>query len=328
MGSFDAIKWKDYDLDDLIDFFYGVLLGIAILHGAGYMHRDLTFRNMLLMPGGPPFGVLCDFGKAIQKQWATDAHIGPVYSRAPEVNGTNRYSNKIDIFSCGQAFANILLERMFGSVFYQLTNGPGQMPPAQLIRNLDVVGQYGSRHRHISDIIKDMLSINTLNRPPIWTVLVRWEEVVSTRAWDMGLLTIDPRLAVAPIISTPYPNMSSARPTAPRPIRRQDRAPGLQGQVAGSDLYGSAFGGPSRGGGRETGKMIRSGGGGFTAINKNATKLRPYLGRACKERNPNKDPEATESVEEVAPACPAVKRAWKDRTSEGTNPDGKKTKVT
>lgn len=323
-GSFDAIKWKEYDLDDLIDIFYGVLLGIAVLHEAGYMHRDLTFKNMLLMPGSPPFGVLSDFGKAIQKEWATDTHIGPEYSRAPEVNGTTKYSNKIDIFSCGQAFANILIERIFGSVFMRARCGQGQLPTAELVKSLNAVGKYGGRHRHIADIVKDMLSINTLNRPPIWTVLVRWEEIVSACAWNMGHGPDDARPVVDPIMSMPPPKLGSAHPVAPRPMRRQDR---IQGQAAGSDLYADAFAGPTRGRDRETGKMIRAGGGGFTAVNKYASGLRPYLARPCKGQTPDKEPETTESGEVFPPVWGAVKRAWEDRSSEGPTPELKKPKV-
>ncbi|KAL9023487.1 MAG: hypothetical protein Q9196_007168, partial [Gyalolechia fulgens] len=52
----------------------------------------------------PIRAVLGDFGKAVREERAQNMSIGPAATRAPEVDGTTSYDNKIDVWSMGWAF--------------------------------------------------------------------------------------------------------------------------------------------------------------------------------------------------------------------------------
>ena len=75
------------------------------MHQAGYMHRDVTARNMLIMSLEPPKAVLCDYGKTILANTHTDPALGPRNTLAPEVSddSSSLYDHKIDIWALGWA---------------------------------------------------------------------------------------------------------------------------------------------------------------------------------------------------------------------------------
>ncbi|KAI4087576.1 MAG: hypothetical protein LQ344_006687 [Seirophora lacunosa] len=87
----------------IIDLFRGPLMGLVILHGNGYIHRDVTLKNLFVMSERPPRAVLGDFGKAVQAPCHRDRQIGPIKTLAPEVDGENLYDAKIDVWSMGIA---------------------------------------------------------------------------------------------------------------------------------------------------------------------------------------------------------------------------------
>ncbi|KAL8952116.1 MAG: hypothetical protein Q9222_001953 [Ikaeria aurantiellina] len=99
--DFSGVLWRDHTLYFVRDCFRGPVLGLATLHAAGYMHRDIHIRNLFLMRSTPPEGVLADFGKTIEAETASDDCLGPIHSRAPEVDGRTQYTNKIDVWSLG-----------------------------------------------------------------------------------------------------------------------------------------------------------------------------------------------------------------------------------
>ena len=80
------------------------------MHQEGYMHRDVSVRNMLVMSMNPPKAVLCDFGKAIRAHTQKNPRIGPPNTLAPEIaeDGSRPYNNKIDIWSFGWVCCYIL----------------------------------------------------------------------------------------------------------------------------------------------------------------------------------------------------------------------------
>ena len=72
------------------------------------MHRDVHIKNLFMMRFDRPEAVLGDFGKTIQAHWATDQYLGPIQSRAPEVDGHFQHTNKTDIWSLGTVLLRIL----------------------------------------------------------------------------------------------------------------------------------------------------------------------------------------------------------------------------
>ncbi|KAL8956901.1 MAG: hypothetical protein Q9193_005696 [Seirophora villosa] len=87
----------------IIDLFRGPLMGLVNLHGNGYIHRDVTLKNLFVMSERPPRAVLGDFGKAVQAPCHWDRQIGPIKTLAPEVDGEKLYDAKIDVWSMGIA---------------------------------------------------------------------------------------------------------------------------------------------------------------------------------------------------------------------------------
>lgn len=95
--GFPGMLWGDQNLSSIRDCFQGPVQGLATLHAAGYIHRDVHTRNLFLMRSEPPEAVLGDFGKTIEAESASDNCLGPIHTRAPEVDGRTQYTNKIAI---------------------------------------------------------------------------------------------------------------------------------------------------------------------------------------------------------------------------------------
>lgn len=266
IGSFKSINWNNYTIQQIVDFLYGVVLGIKGLHVAGYMHRDVTERNMLLKPGRTPVGVLSDFGKASHTEFAKDIHIGPAYSRAPEANGVDYYTNAIDVWSAGQAFANIIMRKGYDMPDVHAYIGEvRQLTVPELKDHLDQLASLSSDDLYspLVSIVKDMLADKS-KRPSIKVVAMRWSIHVSPQA----LLVYDN------IIASPRPAMkihsmkgSAGRPPmAPARVKHRVGQPTFGTDVAGLSRDGGAFEDAQRG--REIGKIMRSGGGPSTPINR------------------------------------------------------------
>ena len=90
-----------------------MLEGLAYMHSKGYYHRDLKSANVLVSSDGQV--KLCDLGLAKYidenvKQKLTVTVVTRWY-RAPELLlGDKMYSNKIDIWSIGCMWVELLTE--------------------------------------------------------------------------------------------------------------------------------------------------------------------------------------------------------------------------
>ncbi|KAL8758033.1 MAG: hypothetical protein Q9184_004044 [Pyrenodesmia sp. 2 TL-2023] len=106
--DFAQVAWIKCSTSDVLELFRGPLQGLVHLHARGYMHRDVTLKNMFVLSLNPARAVLGDFGKALRAKTDRDASIGPAATRAPEVDGKTPYSNKIDVWSMGWALIWVL----------------------------------------------------------------------------------------------------------------------------------------------------------------------------------------------------------------------------
>ena len=283
------------------------------------MHRDVTVRNMLLVPGNPPFGVLSDFGKAVEQEWATEARIGPAYSQAPEVTGHTRYTKAIDVFSGGLAFANILITRNHQLTFAETRPTQKNMGQPEMIRCLHSIGRQSQTHRQVTNIVKDMLAANTLHRPQIGTVIGRWSNFVSLRTFRAGKGNgITAISAMAPTVSTSLENVTIARKLAGKQDRRQDKPRNFGVQHAGSRSFAEELLGATPN--LNIRKMMRDGGGGrgFTAVKKPIQPQRPFLVRHCEAPTSERESEVLNLGDGEKPLEGAgIKRTWEDRDSQG-----------
>ena len=346
IGSFKSINWNDYTIQQIIDSQYGIILGIAVLHTAGYMDRDVTERNMLLKSGKVPVGVLSDFGKAIQTEFAKDIHIGPAYSCAPEVNGVDYYTSAIDVWSAGQAFANIIISKGYDMPdVYAFIGEVRQLTVPELNDHLDqLAGLSDSLYSPLVSIVKDML-MDKSRRPSINAVAARWSVLVSPQAHQIYNDTISSEWNETTIQpSAPSGAVAHQPLMAPPKFKRRFRQPALATNVAGINRHGDAFEGARQG--RETGNIIRAGGAAFTPINRpshlpSLQALRyireppmtsrvdggagrtPYTGYRVPILKP-----LPETDEDAVPAPgTGAKRTWEDRDSEDAAPERKAAKL-
>ena len=99
--------------------------GLAAIHAAGIIHRDVAPQNALRMDDGRL--VLSDFGLATDKfDGSTSVHGGTVAYMAPEVVRGGHASTRADIWSLGV----VVHEAMFGVRPRWSSNGHDMLPPA------------------------------------------------------------------------------------------------------------------------------------------------------------------------------------------------------
>ncbi|KAL8979044.1 MAG: hypothetical protein Q9177_006241 [Variospora cf. flavescens] len=163
----------------------------------GYMHRDVTLKNMFFLSENPDRAVLGDFGKAVRAKTDLDASIGPAASRAPEVDGKSPYSDKIDVWSMGWA--------LLWAVGYDCLRGFWETLPLN----------FDAWHRRVMEV----LTI-TKEKGSGTSWLARVADLL------IGMLTLDPatRISaaktltqVASLLASPPPEEASPQPQSPKP---------------------------------------------------------------------------------------------------------------
>ena len=76
---------QSVDFETKLRLLKDTLEGISTMHDRGIMHRDITWKIMLILSLQPPRAVVCDYGKATSEQQPVSTLIGPVGTLAPEV---------------------------------------------------------------------------------------------------------------------------------------------------------------------------------------------------------------------------------------------------
>lgn len=104
--SFLDCKWKaegtDWELR--VRLCQQLISGMAAIHSAGCMHRDITPMNILYFPDDPKHAALCDFGKLHDAPTDTDTALAAWQWLPPEVeyqrdhHKRRRYDQKIDVY--------------------------------------------------------------------------------------------------------------------------------------------------------------------------------------------------------------------------------------
>ncbi|KAL8824344.1 MAG: hypothetical protein Q9170_008190, partial [Blastenia crenularia] len=167
--DFSRVPWRGQNLSFVRDCFRGPVLGLATLHAAGYMHRDVHTKNLFLIRSQPPEAVLGDFGKTIKAASASDAALGPVNTCAPEVDGRTQYTSKIDIWSLG----TVLLRAVDPN--NELRNGEFPSPQWYQCLNHHIENvkrnRAGTLDADVSDLIRCMLRWDPEDRPTALQIL-------------------------------------------------------------------------------------------------------------------------------------------------------------
>ncbi|CAG7935107.1 unnamed protein product [Penicillium nalgiovense] len=194
-------------------FMYQIMRGLKYLHSAGVIHRDLKPSNILVNENCDL--KICDFGLARVQESHMTGYVSTRYYRAPEIMLTwRKYNEKVDIWSAGCIFAELLLgEPLFPgknhiNQFCVITDLLGN-PPEEVINNitsentLNFINSLPKRNRApISQLIpnanKEGMSQATLQDNKILTK--------SAAALIDRMLQFDPqvRISATEALSSPY----------------------------------------------------------------------------------------------------------------------------
>jgi len=151
--------WPKLPLATVLALLRGPLEGLRTMHEAGYMHRDVSARNLLVMSLSPPKAVLCDFGKARHASSHRDTHIGPIPTLAPEVNGQTWYDKKIDIWGIGYVCCWILFPKFVFDI------RPNKAWHSGAMAHLSEYENIGPTESRFANLIRQMLAWTPAHRP-------------------------------------------------------------------------------------------------------------------------------------------------------------------
>ncbi|KAM3069124.1 serine/threonine protein kinase, CMGC, CDC2/CDK subfamily [Clarireedia jacksonii] len=166
-NSFDVLTYGDLSRQNwsacndhlfIASMLRGPLQGLQTLHSRGFIHRDITMKNILIRSMSPPDAIIADFGKTIKATRASETRIGPIYSLPPEVNGKD-YDNKIDIYSFGIACFRTIIPT---ADFKRLEQ------PSDFHKYFSALQKYAKRsttHSVFADLLQSMLSPEPTERP-------------------------------------------------------------------------------------------------------------------------------------------------------------------
>lgn len=118
-GDLDEIINKDLDISTIRAIMFQILSGVEFLHRQNIIHRDLKPPNFLIFTEPELRVKICDFGLSnhLSSQGARTPRVCTAEYRAPEIwLGCKKYTEKVDIWSVGCIFFEILKKRTFLTV--------------------------------------------------------------------------------------------------------------------------------------------------------------------------------------------------------------------
>lgn len=156
LRDFRGQQWDRFPLHQIVALYRGPLQGLETLHRAGYMHRDVHQRNLLIMSLEPPQAVLCDFGKSIQANYHSDPHLGPLWTQAPEIDGCTNYDKAIDIWSLAFSFCCSLFPESQEKLVNRCQRTTKQWHNATMVY-LSKYSEKGKGEEDLADLLRSML---------------------------------------------------------------------------------------------------------------------------------------------------------------------------
>ena len=166
LADFGDTDWPSIDMTDRLALFRGTLVGLARIHAAGIMHRDISPKNLLVCSYNPPIAAICDFGKATQSRHSTTTAIGPIPMVAPEVwtaSPRRPYGPALDIWSLGYAWLST-----FGPLNWVLSSAGNAKTDESRCRGihrvLDDRARKGEVPRRLGALMQSMLAYEPSQR--------------------------------------------------------------------------------------------------------------------------------------------------------------------
>ena len=167
MGNFAQQDWSSVPLVKRLKLFLDTLKGLDSMHTKGYMHRDISPKNLLVVALDPPLAAICDYGKAVRKESSTNSYIGPIFTLAPEVQQHGpRYDKRIDIWSLAYAW--------YRTLFPESPTRRVDRPLLQeMLKKLDRFKKEGEVQQGLADLMSTMLAWDPDKRISIEKALER-----------------------------------------------------------------------------------------------------------------------------------------------------------
>lgn len=132
-NQFYSIRKTPMPLNESKLYLYQILQGLSYLHSRNICHRDIKPQN-ILVDYTDGIAKICDFGSAkiLSPSEQNVSYICSRYYRAPElIFGSTNYTTKIDIWSLGCVFAELLI----GQPLF-----PGESGIDQLVEIIKILG--------------------------------------------------------------------------------------------------------------------------------------------------------------------------------------------
>lgn len=212
-SSFGGIKMHQHNFRQIAGWFRDVLQGLATMHHAGYMHRDVTSTSMLITTESA--GELWDFGKAVQRPTDTSIDGGPRYTQAPEIDGRTTYTFGADVWSYAFAFVLVCFSDLHTWKGYQPDSPQNAIWTAEAHKQLQALGSTSPLHRSVTRLMMLMLQVDPNRRALIQTILDRWSAPVSPRSATNNPDAGEPLAKKAKtVVTTKAQNATDATPLA------------------------------------------------------------------------------------------------------------------
>ncbi|KAL8825516.1 MAG: hypothetical protein Q9170_007760 [Blastenia crenularia] len=162
IGDFHYFHDKSFSPHELLDLYYGPLTGLSKLHEEGFMHRDVHLGNLLIISLEPCRAVVCDFGKAIQMGYDREGRLGPINTVAPEVDGSNFYNQKIDIWSLAFSYCQLAFPSRYRG--FDPTKPVSRGWLANMTSHLQQRALVSKRNKDQTNLLLQMLAWNPRDR--------------------------------------------------------------------------------------------------------------------------------------------------------------------
>ena len=171
-GNFLNVPLDPTNLGDIVKRFRGPMEGLDALHRNGFVHCNVTCRNMYVFSDGRC--VLGGLGDVVKELLANGNRTIPKHTDAPEVDGTSLYGQSADVWSFAFAIMTLLFSDLESWATFN-ENGPQSKAwVMEAEKKLMLLGRHSYHFIKLEEILVWMLDYDSFNRPAIGQVLQLW----------------------------------------------------------------------------------------------------------------------------------------------------------